>query len=151
MQFTEDPMETIAATKSKPQKSRSRVNSGVLTTKNEESYESTTDKVFVLERDSQGHRGKGYFFLALMFGMMCCSSQQTIAQPETAKSPRTKNFIMRDIKSTDEMASHFGNMNLISSDVSDEFIPEQELIEVKPSLQETAHLMKSVGSIMNTQ
>ena len=74
-----DPMETIAADLNKKRRgakrSRSRVNSGQLT-HNEESFCSTDDaeKVFVLERDSQSHRGKGYFFLALMFGMMCASS-----------------------------------------------------------------------------
>ena len=57
---------------------------------------------------------------------------------------------MRDIKSHDLIEQRFENMNLISSDVSDEFIPEQDLVESKYSLKQTAHLMKSVGS-MNTQ
>lgn len=80
MTFTEDPMETIAACKSKKaRKGRARVNSGQLT-QNDESYCSTNEaeKVFVLERDSNSQRGKGYFFLAVMFGMMCCSSYQNI-------------------------------------------------------------------------
>ena len=41
---------------------------------------------------------------------------------------------MRDIKSHDEITENFDNMNLISSDVSDEFIPESELIDKKYSL-----------------
>lgn len=52
---------------------------------------------------------------------------------------------MRDIKSHDEIEQHFGNMNLISSDVSDEFIPDQELSMRKSGLKETAHIMKTVG------
>jgi hypothetical protein len=38
-------------------------------------------------------------------------------------------------------------MNLISSDVSDEFIPDQELEIRKAGLKETAHLMKNVGGV----
>lgn len=51
---------------------------------------------------------------------------------------------MRDIKSHDEIESHFGNMNLISSDVSDEFIPDHDLTVRKASLKETAQMMKNV-------
>lgn len=52
---------------------RPRVNSGKL------SVDDTTDeldleKVFVLERDSASSRGKGYLFLAVMFGLMGCSN-----------------------------------------------------------------------------
>ena len=58
---------------------------------------------------------------------------------------------MRDIKSHDEIEQHFGNMNLISSDVSDEFIPDQELIVRKSALKETAHLMKNIGGTSSQQ
>jgi hypothetical protein len=30
--------------------------------------------VYILDRENASSRGKGYFFLAVMFGMMCCSS-----------------------------------------------------------------------------
>lgn len=48
---------------------RARINSGRL------SVDDTTDeldleKVFVLERDSASSRGKGYLFLAVMFGLI---------------------------------------------------------------------------------
>lgn len=48
---------------------RGRINSGRL------SVDDTTDeldleKVFVLERDSASSRGKGYLFLAVMFGLI---------------------------------------------------------------------------------
>jgi len=77
--------------------------------------------------------------------MMCCSSYQTLpTKPEGAKRSSPKNFIMRDIKSHDEIESHFGNMNLISSDVSDEFIPDHDLTVRKASLKETAQMMKNV-------
>ena len=82
----------------------------------------------MLERDSTSHRGKGYFFLAVMFGMMCCSSYQAVPTKDSKRATSPKNFIMRDIKSHDEIESHFGNMNLISSDVSDDFIPDQDLV-----------------------
>jgi len=52
---------------------------------------------------------------------------------------------MRDIKSHDEIEQHFGNMNLISSDVSDEFIPDHDLVVRRSGLKETAHLMKNIG------
>lgn len=73
-----DPMETIAGDYKPTRKQRrSRINSGQLAS-HEESFCSSVrtdaEKVFVLERDQASHRGKGYFFLAVMFGMMCCSS-----------------------------------------------------------------------------
>jgi hypothetical protein len=69
-----DPMEAIAGDyKPKRKTKRARVNSGQLTSHNEESF-CSSNEVLVLERDSTSHRGKGYLFLAVMFGMMCCSS-----------------------------------------------------------------------------
>jgi hypothetical protein len=76
-----------------------------------------------------------------MFGMMCCSSYQgadgqkiiseSSASAGPARSP--KHFIPRDLKSHDlgdeQMESRFSNMNLVSSDVSDEFINDGELQE----------------------
>jgi hypothetical protein len=114
-----DPMEAIAGDyKPRRKQRRARINSGQLTSQNEESFD--TDKVFVLERDGASHRGKGYLFLAVMFGMMCCSSYQTpLTKADAKRSSSPKNFIMRDIKSHDEIEQHFGSMNLISSDVSD--------------------------------
>lgn len=41
-------------------------------------------------------------------------------------------------------------MNLISSDVSDDFISDHELVVRKSGLKETAHLMKNLGG-MSTQ
>jgi hypothetical protein len=146
-----DPMEAMAGDlKPKRKQRRARINSGQLTSQNEESFD--TDKVFVLQRDGASHRGKGYLFLAVMFGMMCCSSYQALPsnKPDAKRSSSPKNFIMRDIKSHDEIEHHFGNMNLISSDVSDQFIADDDLQVRKSGLKETAHLMKSVGG-MNTQ
>lgn len=146
-----DPMETIAGDyKPKRKQRRARINSGQLTSNNEESCCSSkteAEKVYVLDRENASTRGKGYFFLAVMFGMMSCSSyNQTLpAKSEIKRAASPKNFIMRDIKSHDEIEQHFGNMNLISSDVSDEFIPDQDLMIRKSGLKETAHLMKNIG------
>jgi hypothetical protein len=74
-----DPMETIGGDyKPKKKQRRARINSGQLNSHNEESFCSSVktdaEKVFVLERENASNRGKGYFFLAVMFGMMCCSA-----------------------------------------------------------------------------
>lgn len=75
-----DPMETIAGDyKPKKKQRRARINSGQLaSSNNEESYCSSVrteaEKVYILDRENASSRGKGYFFLAVMFGMMCCSS-----------------------------------------------------------------------------
>jgi hypothetical protein len=58
---------------------------------------------------------------------------------------------MRDIKSHEEIEQGFGNMNLISSDVSDDFIPDEDLQTRKSGLKETAHLMKNVGGMSTKQ
>lgn len=84
MIFNNEAFESIAACENKKHKKRSRVNSGSIF-KNEDSHSSiksgTTvpedldlDKVFVLKRDGQSHQSKGYFFLAVVFGLMCGSS-----------------------------------------------------------------------------
>jgi hypothetical protein len=54
---------------------------------------------------------------------------------------------LRDIKSHEEIDSDFGNMNLITSDVLDDFIPDQDLLVRKSGLKETAHLMKNIGGM----
>lgn len=76
-----DPLEAIAGDHNNmKQKRRSRVNSGKLSISDESISENTQpeeidlDKVFVLERDSASSRGKGYLFLAVMFGVMCFNS-----------------------------------------------------------------------------
>jgi len=53
---------------------RARLNSGCISTANSnESQDVDMDNILVLKRDSQ-HQSKGYFFLAVVFGMMCCNS-----------------------------------------------------------------------------
>lgn len=111
---------------------RERVNSGRL------SVDDTTDeldleKVFVLERDSASSRGKGYLFLAVMFGLMGCSNFNSaiVSDTQAPEVARPKHFIPRDVKShnidDDLMESKFSNMNLINSDVSDEIIDDNNL------------------------
>lgn len=141
-----DALEQIAGDKKMGGSRRSRVNSGRISLCDDTKSDTTQpevldlDKVFVLERDSASSRGKGYFFLAVMFGMMCCTSYQGADQKilsdqsATAGSARSpKHFIPRDIKShemgDEHIESRFSNMNLVSSDVSDEFINDSELQE----------------------
>jgi hypothetical protein len=55
---------------------RARLNSGCISTANSnESQDVDIENILVLKRDSQNSmHSKGYFFLAVVFGMMCCSS-----------------------------------------------------------------------------
>jgi hypothetical protein len=95
---------------------RSRVNSGKISISDESISENTQpeeidlDKVFVLERDSASSRGKGYLFLAVMFGVMCFNSypgashQKILSEPSAQTGPTkssSKHFITRDLKSVD--------------------------------------------------
>jgi hypothetical protein len=111
---------------------RTRINSGRLSV-DETTDELDLDKVFVLERDSASSRGKGYLFLAVMFGLMGCSNYNGAIVSDTSapEVARPKHFIQRDVKSLDlgddHMESKFSNMNLANSDVSDELISELEL------------------------
>ena len=111
---------------------RTRINSGRLSV-DETTDELDLDKVFVLERDSASSRGKGYLFLAVMFGLMGCSNYNGAIVSDTSapEVARPKHFIQRDVKSLDlgddHMESKFSNMNLANSDVSDELISEFEL------------------------
>jgi len=140
-----DALEQIAGDRTNAVTRRSRVNSGRISLCDESRSVTTQpeeidlDKVFVLERDSASSRGKGYFFLAVMFGMMCGSSylgadgEKIIPSNSAGPARSPKHFIPRDIKSHDlgdeQMESRFSNMNLVSSDVSDEFINDSELQE----------------------
>lgn len=108
---------------------RGRINSGRLSV-DDTTDELDLDKVFVLERDSASSRGKGYLFLAVMFGLMGCSNYNGAIVSDTSapEVARPKHFIQRDVKShdiqDDLMESKFSNMNLVNSDVSDEFVTE---------------------------
>lgn len=122
-----DALDKIAGGRRGPGK-RSRINSGRLSV--DTTDELDLDKVFVLERDSASSRGKGYLFLAVMFGLMGCSNYNGAIVSDTSapEVARQKHFIQRDVKShdigDDLMESKFSNMNLVNSDVSDEFVSE---------------------------
>lgn len=99
--ITKDPFERIAAEDFREKQDaraqrRERLNSGQMRasedthcsahstshdhqTNSEEDF--NLDSMLVLKRDTNGNQGKGYFFLAVMFGMMCCSSYMTDNQP----------------------------------------------------------------------
>jgi len=114
---------------------RGRINSGRL------SVDDTTDeldleKVFVLERDSASSKGKGYLFLAVMFGLIGTANYNgaIVSESSAPEVARPKSFIQRDVKSheigDDIMESKFSNMNLMNSDVSDEFINDNDTQQV---------------------
>jgi hypothetical protein len=138
---------------------RKRLNSGSLVNtddsiENELTQDIDIDKVFVLERSRGSTHSKGYFFLACVFGMMCGSSylnNQTmstavevenkylnIQQPSSTSNnggaSSGKQFCVgRELKSQDfdeEMESNIGSMNLISSDVSDDYVSDIQLKEL---------------------
>jgi hypothetical protein len=117
---------------------RARLNSGCImnstsasSNQNDNSQELDIDNIFTLKRD-QGSN-KGYFFLAVVFGMMCCSSYMNqngpIAPSDDGcfKVPLPKNG--RNLLSTSskvpEMEEQFSSMNLITSNVSDEQLSDE--------------------------
>lgn len=114
---------------------RARLNSGCFSTTNS-NEEVDMDNILVLKRENQ-IQSKGYFFLAVVFGMMCCSSyvqNNKIASTDGGfKVPLPKQpqaFATRDLKSksiSPEFEARFGNMNLIASDVSDEYISDDQI------------------------
>lgn len=126
-----DALDKIAGGNKKTGK-RSRINSGKLSV-DDTTDELDLDKVFVLERDSASSKGKGYLFLAVMFGLMGCSNYNGAIVSDTSapEVARPKPFIQRDVKSLDIgddlMESKFSNMNLANSDVSDEFVTDFDL------------------------
>jgi len=132
---------------------RGRINSGKLSV-DDTTDELDLDKVFVLERDSASSRGKGYLFLAVMFGLMGCSNFNNSAIVSDTQAPevaRPGRFVQRDVKShdigEDLMESKFSNMNLINSDVSDEFVDENDSNDARLRLQQSARLMKNIQNM----
>lgn len=86
----------------------------------------------MLERDSASSRGKGYLFLAVMFGLMGCSNLNgaIVSDNQAPEVSRPSSFVRRNLKSAniddDLMESKFSNMNLINSDVSDEIVVDND-------------------------
>merc|ERR1711981_23687 len=148
---------------------RARLNSGSImnstsasSNQNDKTHDSQDvdiDNIFTLKRD-QGSN-KGYFFLAVVFGMMCCSSYMnqngsiTHNDDGCFKVPLPKNgrnLLTTNVK-VPEMEEQFSSMNLIASDVSDEQLSDEQIEkfyearEQKVSLRNTAHLMKNPNLI----
>jgi len=103
------------------------------------SHGETTDRegLYVLRRDSGSFQSRGYLFLAVAFGMMAYQSYAgqdqpdlTSAQIPTVDVPSKPQFgpIMKPLcHDVDLIDDHMQNMNLVSSDVSDNFIPDSQL------------------------
>jgi hypothetical protein len=174
-----DPMELMAGdyleNKRQRKLKRKRLNSGSLNTDDSETQELDLDKCFVLERTRGSTQSKGYFFLACVFGLMCGSSytnnqavqigemenKSQILSMQTnspsAGASSGKFCVGRELKSQEldlEMESKFGSMNLVSSDVSDEFISDLQLKEMYKKQQNsslnTAKIMKNLGQYQNS-
>lgn len=91
----------------------------------------------MLKRDSGSFQSRGYLFLAVAFGMMAYQSYAGQDKPDltsapipTVTVPKQQQFgpIMKPLcHDVDIIDDHLQNMNLVSSDVSDNFIPESQL------------------------
>lgn len=150
-----NPMEQLlCGTKTQKKiKKRQRVNSGSLNL-NEESHCSESshtdnshfkslgdsterDSLYVLKRDSGSFHSRGYLFLAVAFGMMAYNSYTGQDKPALTSphiptvdvSSKNKFSQMRQplCADVDLMDDQMQNMNLMSSDVGDSFIPESQL------------------------
>lgn len=103
--------------------------------------------LYVLKRESGSFQSRGYLFLAVAFGMMAYQSYAgqdkpdlTAAQIPTVTVPNKQDFgpIMKPLcHDVDIIEDHMQNMNLVSSDVSDSFIPESQLQESQTQNQPT--------------
>lgn len=151
-----NPMEQLlCGAKQKKIKKRQRVNSGSLNL-NEDSHcsastltdnslfkshgEADREGLYVLKRDSGSFQGRGYLFLAVALGMMAYQSYAGQEQPDLAapqiptvavpNKPQFGGPMMKPLShQEDDLEGHMQNMNLLSSDVSDSFIPESQLQE----------------------
>ena len=134
-------------------KKRQRVNSGTLNLDNVSHCSASTltdnslfkshgeadrDGLYVLKRDSGSFQSRGYLFLAVAFGMMAYQSYGVQNKPDLTSSPiPTVNVPSKQpfngmrnplcASDVDIIDDHLQNMNLVSSDVSDSFIPENQL------------------------
>ena len=171
--INKDPFERIAAAdfnekQEARSKRRERLNSGQMKASEDThcSAQSTSndpltlsedsfnpDNMLILKRDPTANQGKGYFFLAVMFGMMCCSSYMVNnnqassipSQPQEVGSSilnqaYQKTFSPgRDLKSHEankDIERQFSGMNLANSDVSDALIPDSLLENTRVSNEE---------------
>ena len=158
-----NPMEQLAAedfsTRRKSIGRRERVNSGEINLSQSQntSDDLDVDKMLVLKRDNTV-QSKGYFFLAVIFGMMSCSSYGAsglAAQQETANELRSQldqQFnVGRDLKSKSfdsEMQAQFEGMNLAQSDVGDEYMSDEQMSNYRAREGvTTARLMKNIDSV----
>ena len=136
---------------------RQRLNSGTLTIQSLEDSVCDTRSVdassmFAEEFELKKKQSKGYMFLAVALGMMCCSQiVEGVSrhcpereQPETMSvqkllnsaqsSPRNKRYLSSDFE------SKFVNMNLASREATADYAPSD-----KP-IRDTAKIMKNLQS-----
>ena len=115
---------------------RKRLNSGHILESEESNQGSEEqldlDNVFLLKKDEGNQGGRGYMFLAIMFGMMCygqpLTKDNTQISGHQVEAPVMDSNILnvgRELKSTDtHISERLGNMNLASS-ISDDIVEEQ--------------------------
>lgn len=103
--------------------------------------ETDREGLYVLKRDSGSFQSRGYLFLAVAFGMMAYQSYAgqdqpdlTAAQIPQVNQPSNGKFGQKLLfnNDVDDIEDHMQNMNLMSSDVSDSFIPETLLQDAQP-------------------
>mmetsp|Transcript_36521 Transcript_36521/g.56064 ORF Transcript_36521/g.56064 Transcript_36521/m.56064 type:complete len:268 (+) Transcript_36521:1310-2113(+) len=153
-----------ATTKDEPLKKRSRVNSGQIQFKDSTCSEHSTstpaaesEQVLTLKRDSGDFKSKGCMLLAVVFGMMCCSSyiggslpDAQIPTSQVEQIPVSNNVRdLKSVKNESDIISSMTHMTLQGSSVDDEMVPDEELEETENrsmSLREIARSMKNLGS-----
>ena len=126
----------MSVTLSESSGKRKRLNSGHILESEESNQGSEEqldlDNVFLLKKDEGNQGGKGYMFLAIMFGMMCygqpLTKDNTQISGHQVEAPVMDSNILnvgRELKSTDtHISERLGNMNLASS-ISDDIVEEQ--------------------------
>lgn len=126
----------MSVTLSESSGKRKRLNSGHILESEESNQGSEEqldlDNVFLLKKDEGNQGGRGYMFLAIMFGMMCygqpLTKDNTQISGHQVEAPVMDSNILnvgRELKSTDtHISERLGNMNLASS-ISDDIVEEQ--------------------------
>jgi hypothetical protein len=134
------PNNEMSVTLSETSGKRRRINSGHIIESNENTHQGSEeqidlDNVFLLKKDEGNQGGKGYMFLAVMFGMMCFGQPLTkdtsqISGHQVEAPVMDSNILQvgRELKSQDtQISERLGNMNLASS-ISDDIVEEQQIV-----------------------
>lgn len=123
---------------------------------------SERESLYVLKRDSGSFQSRGYLFLAVAFGMMAYQSYTgqkdtslasapipTVEMPSKPKFAPMMKPLTAD-EDVDEMDDKMQNMNLLSSDVSDAYLPDSQLLDDQ-QINSQQNLNKESDTIKQSQ